>query len=206
MIRLTRQVIPMQNFVRIFARSMGKVDQFKWKPHKKKPNKKPKFSVILKEPMDGLGNSGQLVEVERGYARNFLIPQAKAVYATPENKERFLVSSEDAAKTDPEAQVSSRFMRFLNRLHLKIERKEGNIAVTEHNISQEYQRQHQLVVPTHCIELSGPLTKFGDYTINVSVRDGVSVPMRVTVEEWKPRIANRWKDVLAATEQSSLQS
>jgi len=38
--------------------------------------------VILREEVDGLGDAGDLVNVKVGYARNFLLPQGKAVPAT----------------------------------------------------------------------------------------------------------------------------
>lgn len=202
MFQISRQLLGIQPLTRLCARSMGKMDQFKWKPNKKKPNRKPKFSVILKEPIEGLGNRGQMVGVERGFARNFLIPQGKAAYPTKENIQKYLVSSEEASEIDPESQVSTRFLRFLKHLRLKVERKEGTeLCIDDHQISLEYQRQHQLVVPPHCIELSEPLTSFGDYTVNIAVRDNLNVPMKIRVEEWKPRIAKRWKDVLSREEQ-----
>lgn len=188
------------------ARSMGKMDQFKWKPTKKKPNKKPKFQVILKEAMEGLGHRGQMVEVERGFARNFLIPQGKAAYATRENVQKYLTTSEDTEKSDPEGQVSSRFLRFLDRLVLHVERKDGTeFNIGEHQLSLEYRRQHQLVVPPHCIDMDSAMTTFGDYTINVAVRDNVNVPMKVTVKPWEPRIANRWKSVLNPEQREGLE-
>ncbi|CAN5308602.1 50S ribosomal protein L9 [soil metagenome] len=41
------------------------------------------MKLILKKDVDNLGSAGELVEVKPGYGRNFLIPQAKAVMATP---------------------------------------------------------------------------------------------------------------------------
>ena len=41
------------------------------------------MKLILKEDVDKLGSAGDLVEVKDGYGRNYLIPQAKAVMATP---------------------------------------------------------------------------------------------------------------------------
>lgn len=41
------------------------------------------MKLILKEDVEKLGSSGDLVDVKAGYGRNFLIPQAKAVMATP---------------------------------------------------------------------------------------------------------------------------
>ena len=47
------------------------------------------MNVILLERVANLGNLGDAVKVKAGYGRNFLIPQGKAVPATPENVEKF---------------------------------------------------------------------------------------------------------------------
>lgn len=47
------------------------------------------MEVILLEKMRNLGALGEKVKVKSGYARNFLIPQGKAVYATKENLVKF---------------------------------------------------------------------------------------------------------------------
>ncbi len=47
------------------------------------------MQVILREKIRRLGALGELVNVKPGYARNFLIPQAKAMMATKANLERF---------------------------------------------------------------------------------------------------------------------
>ena len=47
------------------------------------------MNVILLERMGNLGNLGEEVTVRSGYARNFLIPQGKAVRATEENRVKF---------------------------------------------------------------------------------------------------------------------
>lgn len=41
------------------------------------------MKLILKEDVEKLGSAGDLVEVKPGYGRNYLIPQGKAVMATP---------------------------------------------------------------------------------------------------------------------------
>ncbi len=45
--------------------------------------------LILQEKIPNLGGIGDEVKVKPGYARNFLLPQAKAVVATEENKVAF---------------------------------------------------------------------------------------------------------------------
>ncbi len=44
------------------------------------------MKVILKETIESLGIIGSEVDVARGYARNYLLPQNKAVIATPQNR------------------------------------------------------------------------------------------------------------------------
>ncbi|MCW8306259.1 50S ribosomal protein L9 [Acidiphilium sp. PA] len=45
--------------------------------------------LILLQRVEKLGQMGEVVKVKPGYARNFLLPQAKAVRATKQNRERF---------------------------------------------------------------------------------------------------------------------
>ncbi|WP_298281732.1 50S ribosomal protein L9 [Acidocella sp.] len=47
------------------------------------------IDLILLQRVEKLGQMGELVSVKPGYARNFLLPQGKAVRATKANKERF---------------------------------------------------------------------------------------------------------------------
>lgn len=47
------------------------------------------MQIILTEKIRNLGNVGDRVEVKGGYGRNFLIPQGKAVFASPDNLRRF---------------------------------------------------------------------------------------------------------------------
>lgn len=46
--------------------------------------------IILLENIPNWGDKGEIVKVKRGFARNYLIPQKKAVYATDDNKENIL--------------------------------------------------------------------------------------------------------------------
>jgi len=47
------------------------------------------MNIILLEKVQNLGKLGDQIKVKNGYARNFLLPQGKAVLATPENVARF---------------------------------------------------------------------------------------------------------------------
>lgn len=60
------------------------------------------MEVILLDNVGSLGGLGDRVDVKPGYGRNFLIPQGKAVPATPENVEKF-----EARRADLEAAVAA---------------------------------------------------------------------------------------------------
>ena len=47
------------------------------------------MNIILTEKVNNLGNLGDTVKVKPGYARNYLLPQGKAIRATKENIENF---------------------------------------------------------------------------------------------------------------------
>ena len=47
------------------------------------------MDVILMERVENLGQMGDVVTVKDGYARNYLLPQHKALRATDANRERF---------------------------------------------------------------------------------------------------------------------
>ena len=47
------------------------------------------MKIILSEKINNLGNLGDIVQVKPGYARNYLLPQGKAIRATKDNIEIF---------------------------------------------------------------------------------------------------------------------
>ena len=55
------------------------------------------MKVILKETIEPLGIIGSEVDVKNGYARNYLIPRGKAIFATPQNRN---VLAQEKAKLD----------------------------------------------------------------------------------------------------------
>lgn len=187
MLKLSQQILRFESLQRTCTRSMGKMDQFKWKRPKLKRNLNPRLSVILKEDNEKLGQAGQLVPVKRGYARIFLVPKGIAAYATRENIRKYL--REDTVQdVDSKTQICPNFMAFLEKTNLKIKRKLNEFfEVNEHQLALEYKRQYQLHVPVHCITIQEPITSHGEHWVNVAVKEGNVVPMRVSVEEKKTK-------------------
>jgi len=70
------------------------------------------MNVILMERVTNLGDLGEEVVVRNGYARNFLLPQGKAVRATEENREVF-----EAKRSELEASAVERLSEAEQRAH-----------------------------------------------------------------------------------------
>ena len=68
------------------------------------------MKVVLLENLRKLGNIGEIINVKRGYARNFLIPQKKALFASENN-----VKEVKSTYTWNSEQEFERFMRFASR-------------------------------------------------------------------------------------------
>ena len=70
------------------------------------------MNIILLEKIKKLGNIGDEVTVKSGYARNFLVPNNKALYATPENRKYF-----EEKKTDIKNKNDKLFKEAKERLN-----------------------------------------------------------------------------------------
>ena len=129
-------------------------------------------SVILRRPFDELGFSGQEVVVAPGYARNFLVPQGIAMYATPENRvaHRVEVDPERARALDAE-RMQRLLLARVARYTLPLYRASRDGAALYSSISAE-----DLVVRLN----ETPLRSFGVKQANVRVvrEGGAPRPLR----------------------------
>ena len=58
------------------------------------------MKIVLLENLRKLGNIGEIISVKRGYARNFLIPQNKALFASAKNIKEVEKIKTDLSKKD----------------------------------------------------------------------------------------------------------
>jgi large subunit ribosomal protein L9 len=97
------------------------------------------MKVILKETIEALGLIGSEVDVAKGYARNYLLPQEKAVLATPENRkvfeqERKKVELQIAKEKQAAEQVAQRLEGVSVTIAAKVHEEErlyGSVSVRE---------------------------------------------------------------------------
>ncbi len=145
------------------------------------------MEVILLEKVRNLGNLGDKVNVKAGYGRNFLIPQNKAVFATPKNIEVFeqrraelekkaqqsLATAEQrAAKLNDITLVISAMASDEGKLYGSVGVNEIKDALVEKNIEIS---KREIVMP------EGPLHSIGNFTVEVHVHSDVIANLQVEI-------------------------
>ena len=145
------------------------------------------MEIILLERMQNLGELGDTVKVKRGYARNFLIPQGKAVPATATNIAAF--EARRAALEEQQAEILAAARaraESITGLGVSIARKTGDEgrlfgSVGTQDIADALQaldvevRKQDIRLP------AGPLRETGDYDIDIHLHADVDATIRVSV-------------------------
>ncbi len=144
------------------------------------------MEVILLERIENLGQMGDTVNVKPGFARNFLLPQKKALRATDDNKARFeteraqleadnLKRKKDAeavaAKADDLSVILVRQAGDAGQLYGSVTARDIGEAVTEAGFTVD---RHQVV-------LDKPIKTLGLHPIRIDLHPEVSITVTVNV-------------------------
>ena len=144
------------------------------------------MDVILMTTIDELGEMGQTVSVKRGYARNFLIPQGKAVVATEGNSKMVAEHIKLHAKRDDLRKVSAEELATsLGEISCTItvqadeeEKLFGSVSardIAEALKSENMEFDHKQIV------LDEPIKALGVYSVPVKLHSEVEVVAKVWV-------------------------
>jgi len=144
------------------------------------------IQVILKEDVQNLGKSGDLVTVRPGYGRNYLIPQGLAVIATAGNvkqieHEKKLIAARNAQLLKDAQSVSDK----LGALEVQIERQAGEEqklfgSVTGRDIAEAL-AEKGVPVDHKKIVLPEPIKTIGYHTVEVKLGQGITGKVKVVV-------------------------
>ena len=144
------------------------------------------MKVILKEDIPKLGRMGQTVDVARGYGRNYLIPQGKAIVATSKNlkaleHERMLIQRKaDLARKEAEglAEKISGVTLSLSRKVVEEDKLYGSVSVSD--ISQALQ-EAGVEIERKLIKLEEPIKSLGEFKVPIKVHDNVTAEVTIQV-------------------------
>ena len=144
------------------------------------------MKVILKENIAALGKVGTVVEVTRGYARNFLIPQGKALEATPGNLALMeQVKTKWVQAAEQEQEGARALAARLEGVSVTIAQRVGEEerlygSVTRAMIAAALEAQG-VELDRKTLELEEPIKKLGTYEIPVRLAPEVTAQITVDV-------------------------
>ncbi|GBQ96204.1 50S ribosomal protein L9 [Gluconacetobacter liquefaciens] len=142
--------------------------------------------LILLQRVENLGQMGDIVKVKPGYARNFLLPQGKAIRANGMNRERFereRVQLEALnLKRREEAERLSERMHGLSVILIRQAGDSGSLygSVTTRDVAEATTAAGLTVSRTQVV-LEHPIKQLGLYTVRVALHPEVSIPVTVNV-------------------------
>jgi large subunit ribosomal protein L9 len=145
------------------------------------------MQVILIQDVDNLGGTNELVKVKNGYARNFLIPQKKAVEANSSNLKQMEEKQKQLAKK--EAKLLSEInnvIAVLKESPLKIGAKTGTSgkifgSVTSLQISRAIRDQKGYEIDRKRIHITDDVKELGTYKATIDFGNGNSTEVEFEV-------------------------
>jgi large subunit ribosomal protein L9 len=145
--------------------------------------------AILLKDVERLGEKGTVVDVSKGYLRNYLIPRKLAQPATKGAVEAARRASEaEQRAAEVAAGRAQKEAELLNRTVLTISQQAGDDgrlfgSVTTQDIAEAIQEARGIVVDRRKVHLDEPIKHVGTYVVVVEVGDDVTANVKTIVSE-----------------------
>ena len=145
--------------------------------------------AILLKDVEGVGERGEVIDVSKGYLRNFLIPRK---LAQPATKGAIQAAQRKAqAETRAKEQAVTRSQEhadLLNRTVLTISQQAGEDgrlfgSVTTQDIAEAIRDARGITVDRRKVHLEEPIRHVGTYMVVVELEDGVTSTVKTIVTE-----------------------
>jgi large subunit ribosomal protein L9 len=144
------------------------------------------MKVILREDIDGLGKSGELVTVKDGFGRNYLLPRKKAVLANEQNLRQ--LDHEKAVITARNAKLkgaAEELAKKVGSIKITIKRKVGEQdklfgSVTALDIAEALAASGQQV-DRRGLHLPEPIKTVGTHEVELRLHREVAAKIKVEV-------------------------
>ena len=152
------------------------------------------ISVILLEKISKLGNIGQEVKVKDGFARNYLIPNKKAIRASKENKKFFEQKREELVKINDEKIkiASEKLKKIPNTTNIIREASEQGAlfgSVTARDIAKEINID-DIEVNAKDVILKSIIKSVGEFQVKIVLHPEVSKVISVIVKKSEESLKN----------------
>ena len=146
------------------------------------------MEIILKEDVDHLGSRGDMVKVADGYARNYLLPQKKAVLATESNRK--IIEQEREAHLRRDAKLKVEFegqAKLIEGTVITILQRVGENdqlfgSVTAQNIADQLELKG-FTIERRKIQLDEPIRTLGEHQVAIRLHRDVTAHITVNVNK-----------------------
>ena len=145
------------------------------------------MKVILLENVKRIGSIGEVIDVKRGFARNFLIANKKALYASKENiKEVEKIKSDLSKKDNERKQEATKIAEQINNKEYSVQKLStennelyGSVKPTE--ISKLIQEENKVEIKPSMIQPVEEIKSLGKFKVKISLHSEVDAEIVVNV-------------------------
>jgi len=146
------------------------------------------MKVILLENIKRNGSNGEIIDVKRGFARNYLIANKKALYASKENVSEVEKIKSELSKKDNEKKLEAKSIaeKLNNKVFtvkkLSTENKElyGSVKPTE--ISKLINEEDKIDIKPSMIQPLSEIKSLGKFKVKISLHSEVDTEISINVE------------------------
>tara|TARA_B100002051_G_C16336930_1_gene439708 strand:+ start:123 stop:581 length:459 start_codon:yes stop_codon:yes gene_type:complete len=146
------------------------------------------MKVILLENLRSIGSIGEVIDVKRGFARNYLIANKKALYASKENVAQVAKIKTELAKKDNEKKQSAKdISEKINKKEYKVKKLStennelyGSVKPTE--IAKLIKELDNLDIKPSMIQPIKDIKSLGSFKVKVSLHSEVDAQITIKVE------------------------
>ena len=145
------------------------------------------MKLVLKRDVRSLGKRGEVINVSKGYARNYLLPKNLAIYATEQNLFEAEKIKEDRKKKEEEAiNIATDLRQTLEDVHIVIAQSstdEGTLyaSITKAQISESIEKFSGTKVQEEIINIPNPVKEIGLHKILLEISDELSIEIDLEV-------------------------
>ena len=145
------------------------------------------MKVILLEKVKSIGSIGEVIDVKRGFARNFLIANKKALYASKENIKEVEKIKAELSKKDNEKKVeASKIAEQINGREYSVKKLStennelyGSVKPTE--ISKLIQEKNKIDIKPSMIQPVEEIKSLGKFKVKISLHSEVDAEITISV-------------------------
>ena len=145
------------------------------------------MKVILLENVRRVGSIGEIIDVKRGFARNYLIAQNKALFASKENVKKVEKIKNDLNKKDQDKKNEAKSIEeklkhkefLIKKLSTENRELYGSVKPTE--ISKILEEKEKISINPSMIQPTKEIKSLGSYNVIINLHSEVQLQIKVTV-------------------------